>query len=106
MSHKFVYAMKERIGNPDLFTGRKRELKAHLEWVQKIEEECSKSIAILARRKSGKTALLHRLYNIIWNQRGNIIPFYIEMEERPKWIKDFSYEYYSSFLSQYYGFIL
>ncbi len=106
MEDHFVYALKERIGNPHLFVGRKRELKKHLDWVGNIEKELSKSVAILARRKSGKTALMQRLYNIIWNKNGKVIPFYIEMEDRPKWLKDFCWEYYCTFLYQYYAFQL
>ncbi len=106
MPDDYIYAQEERIGNPDLFTGRRKELKKHLHWVKNIERKRSKSIAILARRKSGKTALLQRLYNIIWNENSKIIPFYIEMEDKPKWIKDFCQDYYTKFWSQYYAFKL
>ena len=58
------YAYEERIGNPDLFTGRKEELGLFLKWINDIKERKSQSIAMLARRKMGKTAILERLFNI------------------------------------------
>ncbi len=104
MPEKFIYAFEERIGNPDLFTGR-REVMDHLQqWVNNIEKKLSKSIAILARRKSGKTAIMQRLYNILWNENGRVIPFYIEIQDKSKWIYDFCWEYYLCFLAQYISF--
>ncbi len=97
----FVYAIRERIGQPGIFAGRQQELEMHLKWVHQIENEFSKSIAVLGRRKSGKTALMQRIYNIIWNENGRIIPFYIEMLDTPKWINEFCWEYYFVFISQY-----
>ncbi len=104
MPDNFIYAMKERIGKPLLFTGREEVLKRHLKWAHNIEQERSKSVAILARRKSGKTALMQRIYNILWNENGPIIPFYIEIQDEPIWINDFCWEYYRIFISQYISF--
>jgi hypothetical protein len=58
------YAYEERIGNPDLFTGRKTELDYFLKWISDIKDEKSQSTAMLARRKMGKTAIMERLFNI------------------------------------------
>jgi len=35
------YALEERIGNPDLFTGRKAELAYFLKWINDIKERKS-----------------------------------------------------------------
>ncbi|MCP5107022.1 MAG: hypothetical protein GY950_26795 [bacterium] len=69
------YALEERIGNPDLFTGRKEELAYFLKWIKGIEERKSQSTALLARRKMGKTALMERLFNITFALNGHVIPF-------------------------------
>ncbi|MCP4151778.1 MAG: hypothetical protein GY757_28805, partial [bacterium] len=50
------YILEERIGNPDLFTGRKEELTFYLKWINGIKKRTSQSTAVLARRKMGKTA--------------------------------------------------
>jgi hypothetical protein len=107
MSDKdFVYAIKERIGDPELFVGRKKELGYLNKWLYELPLELSQSTAILSRRKKGKTAIVERLYNIIYNKNSNIIPFYFELKEGKKWIVDFSLDLYTSFLSHYLGFKL
>ncbi|MCP4148989.1 MAG: hypothetical protein GY757_14675, partial [bacterium] len=66
------YALDERIGNPDLFTGRKKELAYYLKWIRDIKEKKSQSTAILGRRKMGKTALLERLFNITYFKNDGV----------------------------------
>jgi len=67
--------LQEKIGNPDLFTGRKNELSFLLNWVEGIKGELSQSRSLLARRKTGKTAILQRLFNIVLNQNEQAISF-------------------------------
>ena len=64
--------MEERIGNPDLFTGRKEELAYFLKWINDIKERKSQSTAMLARRKMGKTALMERLFNITFYKDNGV----------------------------------
>ncbi len=68
------YALEERIGNTDLFTGRKEELTFYLKWINDIKERKSQSTAMLARRKMGKTALMERLFNITFYKNDGVIP--------------------------------
>jgi AAA+ ATPase superfamily predicted ATPase len=74
------YALEERIGNPDLFTGRKEELAYFLKWINDIKERKSQSTAILARRKMGKTTLMERLFNITFYKNDGVIPFFYEIK--------------------------
>jgi hypothetical protein len=98
------YALEERIGNPDLFTGRKEELAYFLKWIDDINERKSQSIAVLARRKMGKTALMERLYNITFYQNKGVIPFYYEAKEIKKWVGDFCLDFFLTFIYQYIAF--
>ncbi len=98
------YATKERIGNPDLFTGRKEELAYYLNWINAIKEEKSQSTAILARRKMGKTALLERLFNITFDANDGVIPFYFEIKEIDMYVGDFCVEFFLTFIYQYIAF--
>ncbi len=66
--------LEERIGNPDLFTGRKHEIASLLKWIDNIKKRISKSTAILSRRKAGKTAILERLYNLTFEKNGQVVP--------------------------------
>ncbi|MCP4152518.1 MAG: hypothetical protein GY757_32580 [bacterium] len=98
------YALEERIGNPDLFTGRKTELSYFLEWINNIKERKSQSTAILARRKMGKTALMERLFNITFQKNDGVIPFYYEVKETKKWVGDFCVDFFLTFIYQYIAF--
>lgn len=98
------YALKERIGNPDLFTGRKEELDFFLGWIREIKEEKSRSTVILARRKMGKTALLERLFNITFHNNNDVIPFYYEIKETPMWVGDFCVDFSLTLVYQYIAF--
>ena len=98
------YAIKERIGNPDLFTGRKQELAYFLKWINGIKEEKSQSTALLARRKMGKTALMERLFNITFYKNDGVIPFYYEIKETEMWVMDFCKDFFFTFIYQYIAF--
>jgi len=100
-----TYALKERIGDPLIFSGRKKEMKLLLDWAAGIPREISKSRALLGRRKSGKTAIMQRLFNILWNQNGKVVPIYIEIPDEDLWLHDFVSKYYLIFASQYISFL-
>lgn len=98
------YALKERIGKPELFTGRKEELTYYLKWIRDIKEEKSQSTAILARRKMGKTALMERLFNITFYKNDGVIPFYYEIKEVKMWVGDFCKDFFLTFIHHYIAF--
>jgi hypothetical protein len=93
--------LEEKIGNPDLFTGRKQEIHFFLKWMSNIQQKSSMSTAILSRRKTGKTALLQRLYNLTFEHNQGIIPFYYEIEEGKQWCVDFCQRFFLKFIFQY-----
>ena len=95
------YALEERIGNPDLFTGRKEELAYFLKWINDIKEQKSQSTSLMARRKMGKTALMERLFNITFYKNDGVIPFYYEIKEINMWIVDFCQDFFLTFIYQY-----
>jgi len=96
--------LKEKIGNPALFTGRKIEIHSLLNWVEKIKIEISKSKAIISRRKTGKSALMQRLFNIVFEQNDQVVPFYFEIRETDQWIGEFAKEFFFTFVRQYLAF--
>jgi len=98
------YVLEERIGNPDLFTGRKQELSYYLKWINDIKERKSQSTALLARRKMGKTALMERLFNITFYKNDGVIPFYYEVKENKMWVVDFCLDFFLTFIYQYIAF--
>jgi len=98
------YAYEERIGNPDLFTGRKEELVYFLKWINNIKERKSQSTALMARRKMGKSALMERLFNITFFKNDGVIPFYYEIKEKDVWVVDFCQDFLLAFIYQYIAF--
>ncbi|MCP4399469.1 MAG: hypothetical protein GY801_19485 [bacterium] len=70
-----------------------------------IPKRISKSRMIPARRKSGKTAFVQRLFNELWSQGGEVIPFYFSIVENKIWYPDFAELYYCTFASQYFSFV-
>ncbi len=75
------YPLQEKIGDPDLLTGREREFRTFGQWLSKIPKKLSKSRVILARRKSGKTSFVQRIFNQLWSENGALIPFYFDVAE-------------------------
>ena len=99
------YPLEENIGPPELFVGRADELTSFNRWVAGISRKVSKSRVILARRKSGKTSFVQRLFNQLWSQNGDVIPFYLEILGYDMWQNSFAINYYQVFASQFISFL-
>ncbi len=99
------YPLEERIGPPELLVGRTYEFDFIEKWLQGVHKKVSKSTALLARKKSGKTAIVQRMFNQIWSDNGLIVPFYYEVKAKRVWFPDFSEDYYRHFANQYISFI-
>ncbi len=103
--YEMKYPLPEIIGNPDLFTGRKKEFDLLDKWLSRIPDRLAESLAILSRRKSGKTAIVQRIFNRLWSQNGQVIPFYINVQERNIWLADFTANFFQIFTSQFISFL-
>ncbi|MDJ0841539.1 MAG: hypothetical protein QNK37_33840 [Acidobacteriota bacterium] len=104
---KLTIALTEEIGNPELFTGRKRELQFLMDWTDLVKQQVGDSHVLLARKRRGKTALLQRYYNILYTRNDpKIIPFYFRVPEYPITLQNFTFEFYKSLISQYLSFKL
>ena len=99
------YPLPESIGEADLLVGREKEFATFNKWISRIPRRLSKSRAILARRKSGKTSFLQRIFNRLWSDNGDVIPFYINISEKKMWLPDFAFLFYRTFATQYISFL-
>ncbi len=105
MKYDLTYALAEEIGDPDLFVGREQEMAHLLKWADGTKRRISKSMAILSRRKKGKTALLQRFFNILYTRNDpQLIPFYYRVRENRLPKRAFAERFYRSLLSQYFAF--
>ncbi len=57
------------------------------------------------RRKSGKTSFVQRIFNQLWSENKEVIPFYFDFAENKMWYPDLAIKYYRAFASQYISFI-
>ncbi|WP_139786906.1 hypothetical protein, partial [Desulfamplus magnetovallimortis] len=105
MQTPLKYPLPERIGEPDLLVGREKEFALFHKWIDKIPKRLSKSKVILARRKSGKTAFIQRIFNQLWSANGKVIPIFFELGENKQWYPHFAIDYYCLFASQYISFM-
>ncbi len=74
--NQMQYPLPEKIGDPTLLVGREKEFALFNGWLELIPRRLGKSRVILARRKSGKTAIVQRIFNRLWTDNGAVIPFY------------------------------
>lgn len=99
------YPLPEKIGVPELLVGREKEFVSFHQWVEGIPRRISKSRVILARRKSGKTVFVQRLFNQVWSANGQVIPFYFEIGENKIWLPNFALDYFQTFATHYISFL-
>ncbi|MCP4695307.1 MAG: hypothetical protein GY862_00455 [Gammaproteobacteria bacterium] len=99
------YPLEEKIGHPELLVGREDEFCRFDKWLNNIPRKHSKSRVILARRKSGKTSFVQRVFNRLWSDNGEVIPFYFDIAEKKVWYPDFAVKYFRAFASQYISFL-
>ncbi len=99
------YPLPEKIGDPTLLVGREKEFALLNGWLELVPRRLGKSRVILARRKSGKTAIVQRIFNRMWSENGAVIPFYFSIPETKIWYPDFAIDYYRAFASHYISFM-
>ncbi|HID27269.1 MAG TPA: hypothetical protein EYP22_05530, partial [Methanosarcinales archaeon] len=88
------------------FTNREQILKRLYDWAIGIAEYRSRSILLAAPRRYGKTAVLQRLYNILFWRQDKVAPFYYAIKPKEYTMEGFAKEYLLTFLKQYIGFQL
>ena len=109
MPERIEYALPEQIGNPELFVGRKDEFDFFLgDWYKYLVKNFAQNQAIVSRRKKGKTALLQRLFNILWSAAQEyeddgplVIPFYYSIKDRNTSLNLFAKDFFMAFVNQY-----
>ncbi len=99
------YPLSEKIGQSDLLIGRESLFRLLNNWIDDIDNQSSQSRVIMGRRKSGKSAIAQRLFNQLWSQNGNVIPFYFEFDEHKIYYPNLALDYYNSFALQYISFL-
>ena len=92
--------IQERIGE-GMFTDREKEMKFLMKWVDMVGKKYGRSRALVSHRRYGKTAIMERLYNKLFWERTDIIPFYFELGDDNIWIDELVSNYLHTFLQQF-----
>ena len=104
-SYNVPIALKEEIGKPELFIGRQKDMTWFLKWVDLVKDELGNSQVILARRRRGKTALVQRLFNLIYHRNDpQLIPFYFRVPEGKTTLIRYADQFFRALISQYFSF--
>ncbi|MCP4111432.1 MAG: ATP-binding protein [Desulfobacteraceae bacterium] len=93
----------------DLFVDRDKELRLCREWVEKIPRDSLNSWALAGRRRTGKTAILVKLFNRLFLEQDRIVPVFITFAEyldrnEPISFYDFAKIYFEGYLRCYLAF--
>ncbi|MDM8529848.1 hypothetical protein QUF63_01655 [Anaerolineales bacterium HSG25] len=84
------------------FTGRVENLREWDKWVKNIQRMASRSTAIMAPRRMGKSVLLDRLVNtVFFKPEYRVAPFYIRIKREDVTLRDFLLRYATTFFRQY-----
>ncbi|MDM8520566.1 hypothetical protein QUF64_10995 [Anaerolineales bacterium HSG6] len=89
------------------FTDRIEILRELDTWVKNIQRMASRSTALIAPRRLGKSVLLDRLVNTVFFKPDyRVAPFYIRIKRDEMTLHDFLLEYATSFFRQYIAYCL
>jgi hypothetical protein len=97
--------IRERV-EESIFTDREEELAFLMDWAGKVAKKWEWSLALISPRRYGKTAIMERFYNYLFWERDDVIPFYYELGEKKRQVREFARDYYLSFLRQFLAYRL
>lgn len=93
----------------DLFVNRQREFALLDEWVNNIPWRPNNSVALIGRRRTGKTAILIKFFNRLFYEQDKVLPVYISFAEQlwraePPTMQEVSDHYMLSYLTCFLAF--
>ncbi len=93
----------------DRFVNRHEELRLCRRWIDKIPRDHLNSWALVGRRRTGKTTILVKFFNQLFEEQDRVVPIYITFARyvrrtEPITYYDFAKEYFGSYLRCYLAF--
>ncbi|MEZ4870265.1 MAG: hypothetical protein R3C14_53540 [Caldilineaceae bacterium] len=91
------------------FVNRREELDLFWQWATGVPHPDRRSFALVGLRRTGKTAILHKLFNRLFYEQTRVLPIYISFARylnRPTPLNsyEFAEEYFASYLRSYLAF--
>jgi hypothetical protein len=99
--------LEELVG--EFFVNRDYELKLFWEWATHIPNRVGNSFALVGRRRTGKTAILARLFNRLFHQQKVVMPVFISFaqylhRQKPLTMEEVGNHYLSSYIRCFLAF--
>ncbi|MCP4349599.1 MAG: hypothetical protein GY795_29310 [Desulfobacterales bacterium] len=93
----------------DLFVNRHEELELYWDWAASIPNRILNSNALIGRRRTGKTAILIKLFNRLFTEQDRVMPVFITFahylhRKRPIDAYEFIREYFTGYVKSYAAF--
>lgn len=93
----------------ELFVNRQAEFDLFTRWVDRIPRMTNNSYALIGRRRTGKTAILVKLFNRLFYAQDRVMPVYISFARylhftRPLTMQEVGEHYLSSYLLSFLAF--
>ncbi|MEM7532271.1 MAG: ATP-binding protein [Chloroflexota bacterium] len=99
--------LEDQVG--DTFVNREGDLAYYWRWISTIPENNLNSHALIGRRRTGKTAILSKLFNMLFRDQKKVLPIYVSFADfldgdRVLTMEDFADMYLSAYISCFLGF--
>ncbi|MBV7329332.1 hypothetical protein KFU94_13995 [Chloroflexi bacterium TSY] len=93
----------------DLFVDRHDELEMFWKWATDIPKFSLHSFALIGRRRTGKTAILIKLFNRLFYEQKKVLPVFISFaqflhRQEPLSSYEFAEHYFSGYIRSYFAF--
>ncbi|MEZ4866873.1 MAG: hypothetical protein R3C14_36465 [Caldilineaceae bacterium] len=91
------------------FVNRRAELDLFWQWATGIPHPGRRSFALVGLRRTGKTAILHKTFNRLFNEQERVLPVYVSFAaylNRAESITayEFAEEYFTGYIRSYLAF--
>jgi predicted AAA+ superfamily ATPase len=93
----------------ELFVNRDEELNKFWKWATWVPQPLGTSYALVGLRRTGKTAILHKLFNRLFHEQETVLPVYISFADylyraEPITIYEFADEFFVGYMRSYLAF--
>lgn len=107
MADERLEPLEDLVG--DLFVDRQVELDLFWEWGMRIPNPVNSSMALVGRRRTGKTAILVKLFNRLFYAQESVLPVFISFarylqRKKPIDAYEFAREYFTGYVGSYLAF--
>jgi hypothetical protein len=99
---KRIDPLEDLVG--ELFVNRDEELTMYWEWATRVPTPVANSFALVGRRRTGKTAIMRKVFNRLFHEQERVLPVYISFSRYLERVEPISsYEFAQVYFTGYIG---